>query len=183
MKKSVLALGLLMLSTQVHAGATMNRDDSKAAAQSLSEALKTCTTDLKFPDKDEKIKTTEMIFEIFNKDGNLSAKVTQLGETQTTNDVTITEGNIRDNLRAADAYDDSLTDTERLVLHAMTVTQEPSLKDIMNAGLDLDAVKSAKVYTVGKPTKFGSTSVVEAKDAKGQEIGSFLGGFMVSPCR
>ena len=59
----------------------------------------------------------------------------------------------------------------------------PELASFMNSGIELEKVRSARTFTFGDSTNMGSTTVVEALDQDGQLLGSFLGGFLVAPCK
>lgn len=76
-----------------------------------------------------------------------------------------------------------LNHAEGLIVHAMRLSEDPMFNGEYSAGLDLSKVRSAKMYTVGEMTNMGSTTIVEAKDADDKVLGSFLGGFLVSPCK
>ena len=72
---------------------------------------------------------------------------------------------------------------EKLIAHAMGVEAMPELASFMNSGIELEKVRSARTFTFGDSTNMGSTTVVEALDQDGQLLGSFLGGFLVAPCK
>lgn len=126
--------------------------------------------------------------EVFKKADSFEAKVTQKksGQSNTYHDVvTIYENKVRAGVAQMDPYDESasgMNDAERLVSHAISLTSDPVFKNAYSAGLDLKQVRFAKVYTVGKTSEFGSTSIIEAKDESGKPLGSFLGGFLVAKC-
>ncbi len=50
-------------------------------------------------------------------------------------------------------------------------------------GIDLDQIRSATTYAIGEATNMGQAVLVVARDGKGKELGSFLGGFFAAPCR
>ena len=121
-----------------------------------------------------------------NKDQSVLAKITQTeaGHTSTSEiAAAIVEGPVRANL-SADSAVEELSQVELLIVHAMMVTTDPDIELLYSAGLDLQKVRSAKIYGVlGEQDDIGSLSVVEAKDENGNDLGSFLGGFIVSPCK
>lgn len=94
----------------------------------------------------------------------------------------VQEEKVRANLTAQSNPDD-LNQAEGLVVHAMAILEDPVFQGADSAGIDLKKVRSAKMYTVGKKTNMGSTTIIEARDENNQLLGSFLGGFFVSPCR
>jgi hypothetical protein len=65
----------------------------------------------------------------------------------------------------------------------MTLENDLDFEGQFTTGINLKKVDSAWVFTIGEVTNMGGTSIVEARDAKGKTLGSFLGGFLVSPCK
>jgi hypothetical protein len=156
---------------------------SVAYAKAEEAVIKECTVNIKELEKgDGDLKMSMKVF------ANNRAVITQTmhGETAS-NEVSARtfEGPVRDNLTAnSNPDDDSLTDVERLILHAMSLTSDPQVKKVFSSGIDLSKVRSVKAITLAEnPTDIGSVTIVEAKDAEGKVLGSFLGGFLVSPCR
>jgi len=144
----------------------------------VDKVIKTCETDIKL---DSDSVNTKIV--ITSVDGKLEAKVTQNGNSYI-DSVVVEEGTVNSELSAdVDAYDNDLNKLELLVVHAMALTEDPIFEGTMSAGMDLKNIKSAKLYIVGKETKFGSSTIVEAKDANGKDLGSFLGGFLVGACK
>ncbi|MGZ3770991.1 MAG: hypothetical protein ACXVCP_15500 [Bdellovibrio sp.] len=149
--------------------------------------IKTCSTVLVMPGNPDEIETK---IEIFKKGDSFTATVTQKieGQQESYEDVAevaehqIQEGLKKDNDESGQNID-GLNLGESLIVQAMTLTQDPSMEGKFNAGFDLKKVSSAKVYTVGKPTHMGLTAIVEAKDKSGKALGSFFGGFVVTPCK
>lgn len=147
-----------------------------------AQVVKTCKTVL--PSLDESVKPVPSTFEIFKRGNKLEAKITQVveGRAHSYKDVAEAfEGKVRSGL-AADSHIEKLNLAESLVVHAMSL-EEPEFEGRFKSGINLKKIRSAKVIVVGKPTNMGATSIVEAKDAKGKVLGSFLGGFLVSPCK
>lgn len=127
----------------------------------------------------------DMTVRVIDRAGVLSAVVTQTidGQTSSYDDVVeVMDAPVRPRLNAELDADD-LNQAERLIVHAMMLTNEPMFAGAYSAGLELSEVRSVKMYTVGKTTRMGSATLVEARDADGRVLGSFLGGFLVSPCR
>lgn len=153
---------------------------SSAFAQ--DDVVKECSVTMK---QLESNKTVDMTIKVIAKGNVMSAVITQTadGMTSSYNDVAeVQEEKVRENLTAQSNPDD-LNQAEGLVVHAMTLSEEPVLQGAYSAGIDLKKVRSAKMYTVGKKTNMGSSTIVEARDENNQVLGSFLGGFLVSPCK
>ncbi len=70
-----------------------------------------------------------------------------------------------------------------MIVHPIKLTEDPDFQGAYSTGIDLYKVRSAKMFTIGDRTNMGSSTIIEAKDANGQVIGSFLGGFLISPCK
>lgn len=144
--------------------------------------IKTCATTIVSPDGTQSIPT---VFDIIERDGALVS-----ASTQTLNDQPVTreesaaieEHSVRPGLSPESNVAD-LNTAETLIVHAMTLGTIPGLKDTQIAGVDLQAIRSAKIYLMGKATHMGLSAIVEAKDQDGKVLGSFMGGFLVSPCR
>lgn len=151
---------------------------------SAKELIKSCSTILTMPEEINKVETQ---IDIFRTDSLLQATITQTSEglSNTYDD----EAQFADlKVRAGLLPDinqeiENLNLAERLIVHALTLTEDPIFKNTLNAGFDLRKVRSAKVYTIGKPTNMGLTAIVEAKDELGKDLGSFLGGFLVNACK
>jgi hypothetical protein len=126
-----------------------------------------------------------MTFKVIQlKDGTLTSATTTPGTNRPLiEDVTVEENPVRAGL-TSDTSPDELNFSEALVVHAMSLTQDKEMAELkLSVGLDLSQVRSAKTYTIGKKTGFGSATIVEARDANGQPLGSFLGGFLVGACQ
>lgn len=145
----------------------------QAQAESL---VKSCKTTLSFPGETTKIPTEIKVFE---KEANLYATVTQTqnGFSNTVEELVIFDsGSVRANL---DPYQDDLNFAESAINHAISITSEIPY---FSAGFDLKEVTFAKVYTIGAMGNMGGTLLVEGYDAQGNNLGTFLGGFLVFPC-
>lgn len=154
---------------------------STAFAQDV--VLKECSVTMKQPESE---KTVDMTMKVIAKsDTSLTAVISQTadGVSGSYNDVVeVLEESVRANL--ADLSDvDDLNQAERLIVHAMLLSDNPVFQGAFSAGIDLKKVRSARMYTIGKKTNMGSSTIVEARDVNNQILGSFLGGFLVSPCK
>jgi hypothetical protein len=149
------------------------------------ELIKACSTTIFTSEETPK---SEAQFNIIKKDGALSVKISHKvdGQIVTTDDeVTIEDFKVKAGLTAWEDFDskDKLNQGEKSISHALSLTTDPAFKNAFSTGFDLTKVRSVKIYTIGKPAKFGSALIVEAKDKSGKDLGSFLGGFLVSPCK
>lgn len=160
---------------------------SASAYATSPEILKSCTSTVKFPgEKEGDIAQETMKFE-FLKSGDqyISRTIKAQGshdEVSTApEELSVREGLEKVTLENVDKFDLNLA--ESLVSHAMVLTRDPMFGGIMSVDFDLNLVRSAKVYMIGKPTNMGAAAVVEAKDASGKVLGSYLGGFLVAPCK
>ncbi|MBC7712233.1 MAG: hypothetical protein H7177_02780 [Rhizobacter sp.] len=143
--------------------------------------VKSCSTVLSMPDSEEKQETK---IDIVKKGDVFKAIVTQNGTSY--EDVASVE---TDSVKAGLTGDleseevDSLNLAERLVTHAIAITNDPIMEGAFSAGLELKDIRSATVYSVGVQGNMGMTAIVEARDADGKNLGSYLGGFLVSACK
>lgn len=154
------------------------------AAQAKTKIVKECNAHIYLGE--ERSQNINMLTKVLSEDnGTLRAEITNTVDgksTVSTEEVVVSEAPIRAGLtKNIDGYNNDLTDAELIIVHAMTVTTEPILK--WSAGIDLSKVRSVKLFTLGETTRFGSATIVEAKDEKGEVLGSFLGGFVVSACK
>jgi hypothetical protein len=158
---------------------------SLTVSASEKELVKSCSTVLTMPEETKKVETQIDIYKI---NSSLTATVTQKSDGQSgsyDDDVQVEELQVQAGLTPDDINEkiDDLNLAERLIVHALSLTEDPVFKNTFNAGLELRKVRSAKIYTIGKPTSMGLTAIVEAKDESGKNLGSFLGGFLVSGCK
>jgi hypothetical protein len=149
--------------------------------------VKSCETVLEMPGENLKVLTK---VDIIEEAGSLSATVTQTSNGQSSSysdQVAITEEKVRAGITGLElSSDGSIEDlnlAEKLISHAISLTETPEMGGVMSAGFDLRAVRSAKVYAIGEATGMGVAAIVEAKNAKGEALGSFFGGFLVTPCK
>ncbi len=160
MKKFIIiALGSLILSVAAHAN-----------------LIKTCDTVLKTDDSEVAMK-----IEIFKRANKFSAEISQEGGTLTET-VDVVENTVRTGI-TIDSELEKLNPVERIIAHAMILTEDPILAGTQSAGLDLKLVRSAKVYMIGATDGMGVFAIVEARNQSGKALGSFVGGFVVGPCK
>jgi len=151
-----------------------------------AESIKVCHASMKaFEDKTK----TVLINVDFVKDGAaIKGQIKTLTNgkwAKTTQAASIVENTVREGLSAKTNLDDpTLNTAEKMVILAMMSAEDPVTREIFSAGLDLTKVRSAKLYIVEqKAETLGMTVVVEAKAQTGTDLGSFLAGFLVLPCR
>lgn len=151
---------------------------------SAKELIKSCSTTLTMP---EETNTIETQIDVFKSDSLLEATISQnaVGQSSAYNDeAQLVELQVRVGLFPDINQEiENLNLAERLIVHALTLTEDPIFENSLNAGFDLRKVRTAKVYIIGKPTNMGLTAILEAKDEFGKNLGSFLGGFFVSACK
>lgn len=146
--------------------------------------VKECTTLIRL---NEETIPVEMNVKIIQKN-DLSLYAQVISDTQVPESITIETANIKENKVRSGLNGDiedmeHLNLAEKLITHALALTEDPILNGFFTAGLDLRSVRSAKIYSIGAPTSMGAVAIVEAKDATGKNLGSFLGGFLVTPCK
>ncbi|HWU44574.1 MAG TPA: hypothetical protein VN132_14080 [Bdellovibrio sp.] len=155
------------------------------ASSSFAEdiVLKDCSVSVKIPDASPI--QMDMILKVIKKsDNSLASTITQTlnGNIKIYDDVAdISEGIVRENLTSKSDVNE-LNAAEELIVHSMTLEEEPSFQHAFLSGIDLKKVRSAKMYRLGK-AEIGSVTIIEARDADNQILGSFLGGFILSPCK
>lgn len=147
--------------------------------------VKTCVTTLTMPGSPLLIETQIDVFknaDIFT--ATVTQKSSENGQTSSYEDTAeVVEEKVQAGLSADLEDTDNLNLAEKLIVHALVLTEDPIMENAYSAGFDLRKVRSAKVFTIGKPTNMGLTAIVEAKDESGKDLGSFFGGFLVSPCK
>ena len=151
----------------------------------FADVVKECSVSLTLGNN-----SMDMKMEVIDIDGALHSRVTQIveGQTLTRDDVAdLHVWAVREGLASRSIEKDEdiagLNEGESLILHAMTFDKDPELRVQFSSGIDLTKVRSVTLYTVGERARFGSTTIVEARDAEGKNLGSFLGGFLVSGCK
>lgn len=169
MKNTILFCSMLLLATI-------------SAQASTKTLVKSCTAILSMPGEN---KATETQINVFQNSKKLSSTITQKidGTAHSRDDVaSLTEEQVQAGLIGNLDDIDNLNLAERLIVHAMTLTEDPIYEGIFKVNFNLKQVRSAKVYIIGEPTHMGLSAIVEAKDASGKVLGSFLGGFFVNAC-
>ena len=145
--------------------------------------VKSCSSDIGLPGE-ASVPTVVEIYKTGTKFVGITKQQTNQGPVTNSDEATITEHSIRAGLEAdIENFPEDLNMGEMLVTHALALTTDPIFEGQISAGLDLTKVRSAKVYLIGEMTKFGGMAIVEASDESGSALGSFLGGFIVSPCK
>jgi|CXWL01.1.fsa_nt_gi hypothetical protein len=134
-------------------------------------------------------KLDDMTISVFKNKDSYFAKIVHLVESRRSTDyhaVSYSQNSVRAGLTPkTDPYNEALklNDAELLTIHAMSLTRAPETKGHFSVDFDLDKVRSAQVFQLGEATRFGSASLVAAKDANGAALGTFLGGFVVAMCK
>ena len=143
--------------------------------------LKSCHSTVRFEGK-----TLETNMEVFGTVDKASARITVVrpapGVSEDVAQVVV--ANVRPGLAKLGIEGgaiDSLNLAEKLVVHAMSLEKLGGMG--FKSGIDLNAVRSATVYSIGTSTSMGMSAIVEAKNAQGKVLGSYLGGFFVAPCK
>ncbi len=156
-------------------------------ATAWGETLKTCSTSVADFETGRPIR---MRLEVVQVDGTLSGQITENvgtpAEDSYTDEVSLRDYAVRGGL-APEIGDASINMGERLIVHAMGVEQAPLFEGAYRSGIDLTRVRSVRVYGFGEPeggeAQPGQPVIIEAKDAAGTLLGSFLGGFVVGACQ
>lgn len=151
------------------------------STSSFAAVIKTCKTTLSMPDSDP----VPSVMEIFEADGGYKARVTQKVEGQTSSyedSASVSEHPVREGLTESTEVE-GLNPAEALIVHAMTLENDPVFEGKLRSGVALKKVRSAKIYAIGEVTNMGGTAIVEARDSKNKALGSYLGGFLISPCK
>lgn len=156
---------------------------SIAGFASQESIVKTCSTELSMPDM-QPVSTKIEIAK--NADGEFSAITTQTVDgfsmPRTENAQVFLDQEVRQNVLSASDNSD-LNLAEKLISHAMLLENDPVFEGSFSTGLDLTKIRSASVFLVGEISNMGGIAIVESKDENGKNIGSFLGGFLISPCQ
>ncbi|MES2528352.1 MAG: hypothetical protein V4598_14795 [Bdellovibrionota bacterium] len=140
--------------------------------------VKTCSTVLSMPGEASIPTKFEMM------EGGVAVVTQKIeGESSSYEDKYVVEVNtVREGL-TENSDDEALNTAEKLIVHAMTLENDPVFEGKLRTGVKLKNVRSAKVYLIGEVTNMGGTAVVEASDKNGKALGSFLGGFLISACK
>ena len=169
MKKILTIIGMVSIASTVFASAAL-----------ADEVVKTCNAAIKAPGSDSTIATTIKIVKV---DGKLIGQLSQVIEGQTVNApdeaVTAEELSVRAGLTSEAA---DLNEAENFVQATLEAIKDPEMAPYFSAGFDVQLVRHAKLYTVGRSTHMGGTVILEASDANGKSLGSVLTGFFTFPC-
>ncbi len=157
---------------------------SFSAMAGSQKLLKTCSVDLTMPGETQVIATKINVLE--NKNSELTMSFTQIinGKAVTESDTaSIVSNTVRPGLIGELSEDETLNLSEQLIVHAMLMSEDPDFEGVYSTGIDLTKVRSATVYTLGDSSQMVTSAIVETKDENGKVLGSFLGGFVVHPCK
>lgn len=152
-----------------------------------SELVKSC--EILLPSLDDESIDIKQEFKIFKDKDFYSAELVETAQGQTSTTVYTAEYknyDIREGLKAdiSDEVLETLNPGEVIIVHAMATQDDDVLGDIFDSGIkDLSQVRKVNTYLVGERTDMGSATIVEAFDKDGKNLGSFLGGFLVAPCK
>jgi hypothetical protein len=151
------------------------------ASLAQAEVIKTCKSTLQMPDAQKVVPTT---FEIVKNGNSLIGKTTQIIDGKSTQlpdeEASITEADIHADLATLKSED--LNEAEGLILGTQNFLKDPEIGKFFSVGLDLKAIRHAKLFQIGKFTHMGGTVIIEAKDENGKDLGSFITGFIPFAC-
>jgi hypothetical protein len=150
----------------------------------FGQTVKTCNTVL--PNFDGGQVAVNLVI-TRNAQGNLESRVIENGDSSdvVVDTAAVESFTVRAGITAGDLDDVDDSDFnlgEKLISHAMALLG-PELEGMFSLSLDLSKVRSVKVYTLGDATNMGQVSIIEAKDAQGRDMGSFVGGFLIGDCK
>jgi hypothetical protein len=149
-------------------------------AQSL---VKTCKTSFIRMDGAPSIATT---IEVFSGSSWFTAKITQSagGQSSSRNEsAAVNFYSVREGLTSKTSLSPQLNMAEALIVSAMNLTQDPIMAGTFQTGVNLKAIRSAHVFVIGKFESMGGLALVEAFDGARNNIGTFVAGTMVAPCK
>jgi hypothetical protein len=148
---------------------------------SASEIVKTCNMTLKIPGNSKVIPTTIQI--IKTDDQQLTAKTTQIVDGKSVElpieEATIADFSVRENLTSKSS---DLNEAESLISGTIDFLAMPDVGNQFSVGLDISKIRQARVFKVGKFTNMGGTAIIEARDGKQNDLGSFVTGFIPFAC-
>jgi hypothetical protein len=154
-----------------------------------AETVKTCRTTIADPASGRPV---NILLEILRVDGALVGQITEKGEDALSEAVSLQDYTVRAGLRPQSRDDIETPPSdynmgEQLIVHAMRVEQEPLFEGAYRSGINLALVRSVRVYGIGESEdgqpQMGQPAIIEAKDARGRVLGSFVGGFLVGTCQ
>lgn len=83
-----------------------------------------------------------------------------------------------------DLDQDSLNPAERLIAHAIAMSDIGDENTNLTTGINLEKIRSARVYQfIEEDVNIGSTAIIEAFDKDNKLLGSFYGGFLIGACK
>lgn len=177
MKKFI--LGMLLLSLNA------------AYATPSQQLIRVCDTVITMPGNNDDLREIPTTVEFYKNGNKYSSKTIQ-----TMDGMSIPQEDaaevikglvVRPNLSVDDMERDlddlNMNIGEQMILHAKALTEDPVFRGAFSTGMNLNNVRNVDVYIVGEQTNMGSVAVIEARDDRGLSMGSFLGGFLVSPCK
>lgn len=156
------------------------------SAMARESIVKSCSTKISIPGEDV---TSQTDITISQSGPILTANIKQTNDglkNSYADQVTIEEHAVRENLNSSILMSDEIDKinlAERVIVHAMALSEGAVFEESFSAGLDLKKIRSAKLFIIGEQTEMGLSVIVEAKDLRGNILGSFMGGFLVSPCK
>ena len=151
--------------------------------QAAEVLVKTCATEIKFVGDARTIPTLIQIFMLDPKNFKATVHQTMNGVTSTRDHVTTIEVfPVRSGLEPSLSFD-GLNAGERLIMHALLVTENPTYSGTYSAGFDLRAARYVRVYEMQTTGAKVVTALIEAKDGEGKDLGTFLGGYLIGPCK
>lgn len=174
-------------------------EDITAETQSLStaeldgfESVKSCTADMSAIAGGLSQGGTTT-FSFYKSGDQFKAKIDRLGFAEV-KDIEYQETTVRPLATLKEVYSKGgdISFAEVAVLHAAGPPPSQGGSDeelpaeirasLFNPGVDLEKIVSVKIYIIEVTGSIGSTSIVEAIDADGDNLGSFLTGFFTTPC-
>ena len=151
-----------------------------ASVASAADVVTTCAFTIKIPENTKVVPTTYQII----KDGEkLTAITTQIVDGTSLKlpeeSVEVADYAVRSDLKSET---ENMNPAERLIAGTMEFLANPDIGSSFSVGLDLKAVRHAKVFQIGQFTNMGGSAIIEAQDADGKALGSFVTGFMPFAC-
>ena len=142
-----------------------------------AKVFKSCDSTINFDGK-----TQDFSLRVYkDASGNFSGEVeVSGGEVLEYDEVTINTFSVRAGLTGdfVETEDNELNAGERFVSHAMVIDA------FMPSGIKLKEIREVTINEfVEQAANIGITAFAEAKDSKGKDLGSFMGGFLVSACK
>mgnify|MGYP000932275116 CR=1 FL=1 len=153
-----------------------------ASSPLAGEGFKTCAFKMYVPGQDVGVPTVIQITKI---DSRLVAKIRQSVHGRVIEfsheNTNISEFSVHENLQATTK---KLNTAESIIRQTQMILDDPDNEGVISVRFNLSLIRSAKLYQIGKfsLTDMEGAVIVEARDAFGQELGSFLTGFTITDC-